>query len=111
MHHENERALVACSVWLRMGFIFGSVAAGGLLALVGGDADGLSAAALAFLGGVLAAASWRHARTLLGDSEGVSTVAGIALREQASRASSKPSGRSTMNIAPVYSAATEREAK
>ena len=111
MHHDNERALVASSLWLRIGFIFGSVAGGGLLALFNGDADWLSGLALAFLGGVLAAASWRYARTLLGDSEWGSTGAGVAPREQTSRASSRPSGRGTIAIASVYSAASERESQ
>ena len=84
---------------------------GGLLVLLSGDAQWLSALALAFFGGVLAAASLRHARTLLGDAERASAVAGVAPREQASRASSKPFGRGTIAIPPVYSAAGERESR
>lgn len=111
MYQDAERLLLACSLWLRIGFVGASAVASGLLVLLSGDAQWLSALALAFFGGVLAAASFRHARTLLGDAERASAVAGVAPREQASRASSKPFGRGTIAIPPVYSAAGERESQ
>jgi len=61
---NTERALIACSLWLHIGFI-GATA----LQLFDGEAKWSSALALALSGGVLAAASWRRARTVLEHAE------------------------------------------
>ncbi len=63
MHHDSERSLVACSLWLHVGLIGASASAAGLLWLLGGEAGWLSALALAISGGMLAVASRRRART------------------------------------------------
>jgi len=61
----DDRALVASSAWLRVGFIGATAAAAGLLQLLEGDFAWLSPLALAFCGGVLAAVSWSRARAVL----------------------------------------------
>jgi hypothetical protein len=70
----TERALVACSLWLHIGLIGAAALAVGLLQLFDGETKWLSALALAFSGGALAAASWRRARTVLEHAERSSTV-------------------------------------
>ena len=62
---DIERALVACSLWLRIGFIGASAFAAGLLQLFDGEARWPFALAVAFSGGVLAAASWRRGLAVL----------------------------------------------
>jgi hypothetical protein len=92
LQSDAERALVACSLWLHIGFIGAAALAAGLLQLFDSEASWLSALALAFSGCVLAAASWRHARTVLEDVERTSAVAGDAPRA-ASRSASGHTGR------------------
>jgi hypothetical protein len=115
MPHNTERVLLACSLWLRIGFVGASALAAGVLALLSGETSGqwewLSALALVFFGGLLAAASWGHARVLLGDAEQVSAFTGIAPREPAPpRVPSKPSRRAPIAMPSAYSAAGERDA-
>jgi hypothetical protein len=93
---KTERALVACSLWLHIGFIGAAAMAVGLLQLFDGEATRLSALALAFSGGVLAAASWSRGRTVLEHAERASAVAINASGESASRAPCKETGRGTI---------------
>jgi len=65
-----ERALVACSLWLHIGFIGASALAAGLLQLFDGEARWPFALALAFSGGVLPAASWRRGLIVLERADG-----------------------------------------
>ena len=60
-----ERELVACSLWLHIGFIGAAALAVGLLQLFDGETRWPFALALAFSGSVLATASWRRALTVL----------------------------------------------
>jgi hypothetical protein len=62
--NSTESALVVCGLWLHSGFIGAVALAAGLLELCGGEAS-LWALGVAFFGGALAVASWRHARTVL----------------------------------------------
>jgi hypothetical protein len=66
---HDEHAQVACVIWLHSGFIGASVCAVGLLQLFDGETKWYSALALALLGGVLAAASWRRSHTVLDQAE------------------------------------------
>ena len=66
--NNTERALIACSLWLHIGFIGAAALAVGLLQLFDGEAK-WSSLALALSGGVLAAPSWRRARTVLEHAE------------------------------------------
>jgi hypothetical protein len=59
------RALLASTVWLRAGFIGASVFAIGLIMLVTGEGQPMSALASAIAGALLAALAWRHAWTVL----------------------------------------------
>lgn len=63
---NSLRALAACSVWLRVGFIGTTALAVGLIRLFDGEAGSL---ALAFFGATLAIASWRRAFTVLEHAE------------------------------------------
>ena len=62
---QDERAQVACAMWLHTGFIGASAFAGGLVELFVGDTTWTSALTLSLLGGVLAIASWRRSRSVL----------------------------------------------
>jgi len=81
IQNTSERALVACSLWLHIGFIGATALAVGLLELLGGETKWLSALALALSGGVLAAASWRRARTVLEHAERSSNVSSHPWRD------------------------------
>jgi hypothetical protein len=74
MQNNTQRALIACSLWLHIGFIGAATLAAGLLQLFDGEGKWLSALALAFSGGVVAAASWRRARTVLEHADRSSAV-------------------------------------
>jgi membrane protein implicated in regulation of membrane protease activity len=74
IQNSTERALIACSLWLHIGFIGAAALAAGLLQLFDGETKWLSALALALCGGVLSAASWRRARTVIEHAERSSTV-------------------------------------
>ena len=95
LQNNIERALIVCSLWLHIGFIGAAALAVGLLQLFDGEPERLSLLALVFSGGVLAAASWRRARTVLEHAERTSAVATGAPSESTSRASSKQAGRGT----------------
>jgi hypothetical protein len=110
VHHNGERTLVACSLWLHIGFIGASASAVGLLWLFGGEAEWLSALALAISGGMLAAASWRRARTVLGYAERAPALASVAPPERDPRATARQTGRATKAVSP-YSAASGPECR
>ena len=65
----NQRALVACSLWLLIGFIGATVLAAGMLRLFESPASWLSAPTLVVCGGIVAARSWRRGRAALGHAE------------------------------------------
>jgi membrane protein implicated in regulation of membrane protease activity len=69
LQRDADRPLVACSLWLHVAFIGAAALAVGILQLFDGETTWLSALALAFSGAVLAAASWRRARTVLEGSQ------------------------------------------
>ena len=83
--NDTYRALVACSLWLHIGFGGATALAAGLLQLFGAEAKWPSALALAFSGGVLAAISWRRARIVLENADRVSAVTTVAPSELARR--------------------------
>ncbi|MDH5245464.1 MAG: hypothetical protein OEW98_03365 [Betaproteobacteria bacterium] len=72
---KAERALVASGLWLRIGFIGACGVAVGLIQLINGGAKPVSALALALAGGVLAATSWRRAKTVLKSADDALPVA------------------------------------
>jgi hypothetical protein len=63
--NHAHRAALACSLFLHAGYIGAATVAAGLIQLLAGEASGLSALALTFFGGLLAAASWRRARIVV----------------------------------------------
>ena len=65
----NQRPLVACSLWLLIGFIGATVLAAGILRLFETPASWLSALTLVVCGGIVAARSWRRGRAALGHAE------------------------------------------
>jgi len=88
---NTQRALVGCSLWLNSGLVGLVALAVGLLQLIDGEPKLPWALALAFSGGLLAAASWRRARKIL-ETERAASVASGAPNESASRDSSKQIG-------------------
>jgi hypothetical protein len=105
----TQRALIARSLWLHIGFIGASVLGVGLLQLFDGEANWPSALALAFFGSLLAAATWRRGLTVLQNAERASAAAADAPSGVTSRASSKRDGRITM--LPSNSTAFEPETR
>lgn len=95
---NSDRALFASRLWLHAGFIGAAVLAAGLLQLFDGEGKWLWALTLALLGGVLAAASWRRALTVLEHAEWVSTVANDAPGESTSCVSCEQSGRGAIAL-------------
>ncbi len=91
----TQRALIASSLWLHIGFIGASVLGVGLLQLFDGEANRPLALALAFFGSLLAAATWRRGLTVLQHAERASVAATDAPRAT-SRASRKRDGRDAM---------------
>ena len=89
--NNTERALIACSVWLHLGFIGAAASAAGLLELV--DGTWLSGLALIVSGGVLAAMSWRRARKVLQTAEGTWKATTIVPGEPLSRPSTDAAER------------------
>ena len=65
----NQRALVACSLWLLIGFTGATALAAGILRLFDQPASWLSALTLVVCGGIVAARSWRRGRAALGHAE------------------------------------------
>ena len=110
LQNSTERALIACSLWLHLGFIGAAAVAAGLLLFFGTEATWLSALALAFSGGALVAASWRRARTVLEHAGRVSAGATPAASKSASRLFQANRTRRDGHVVP-YSAAREREAR
>ena len=98
LQSNTKRALVACRLWIHIGFIGATALAAGLLQLLDGEEKWLWALALALLGGVLAAASWRRALTILEHADWASIVATVAPGESTARASSKQTGRGTIAL-------------
>ena len=64
-----ERQLVACSLWLHIGFIGACGLAAGLLLLLGGEANWPWALCLVSLGGTLAAIGWRRGLIVIENPE------------------------------------------
>jgi membrane protein implicated in regulation of membrane protease activity len=109
LQDNTKRALVVSGFWLHVGLLGAAAVAVGLLQLFGGEVT-LSALALTCSGGVLAAASWRRARRVLGQADRASAVAADAPSESASRAVQANRTRRNRRGVP-YSAAIEREAR
>jgi hypothetical protein len=59
------RALVACALWLHIGFIGALCAAAGLVLLAGGEMATLPALCVAIVGGAIALVAWRRGRSVL----------------------------------------------
>ena len=105
--NNTQRSLVVCSLWLHSGFIGLVALAVGLLQLVDGEPKWPWALALAFSGGLLAAASWRRAGAVLGQTERAPSVASDAPSESASPASSKQIGAIAL-LSPIPPQLTRR---
>jgi|SRR5215470_1817258 len=90
---KTERDLVACSLWLHLGFIGAVAVAAGLIMLFDAEANWLLALLLAFGGGALAAGSWRHARTVLERAEPESAASHVAANRARARTGEARSGR------------------
>lgn len=109
--NNTDRALLQCRLWLHIGFIGATAVAAGLLQLFDGEDKWLPALLLALFGGVLAAASWRRAVTVLEDAEWPSTVATDTPSESTAPASFKQMGRGVTAPSSFYSGAIEPETR
>lgn len=101
--NNTDRALVASSLWLHVGFIGACALAAGLIQLFDGETTWLSALSLGFCGGALAAAGWRRGRSILERAERMSVVAADAPADQGACVSSKQPGRGGTAILPPIS--------
>jgi hypothetical protein len=110
LYSNAGRALIASSLWLHIGFIGASVLAVGLLQLFDGEANLPWALALAFSGGLLAAATWHRGLTVLQHAERAS-AATDAPSGSTSRASPKRDGLDAINDAVPHSTAFESETR
>ena len=103
------RTLIACSLWLHMGFAGATAVAAGLLELFNGEATLRLALTVASLGCVLAIACWRLARIAL-DGPAPRAVIGTQAASQSSlRAQSHRAGRNAVGTMQSLSAAHEAE--
>jgi len=75
LREDIDRAVVVSSLWLHTGYIGAVAVAAGLIQLFDPGTSWLAALALAFFGGLLAAASWHRARAILEYAERPSGVA------------------------------------
>ena len=65
LHGPTGRALLACGLWMRLGFIGASGVAVGVIQLFGNEGSPLAALAFVLGGAALAAVSWRRAHAAL----------------------------------------------
>jgi hypothetical protein len=63
--NDARRALIACALWLHIGFIGALCAAAGLVLLVGGEMAALPALCVTIFGGAIALVAWRRGRSVL----------------------------------------------
>jgi hypothetical protein len=61
----TRRAMLACGLWMRLGFIGASLVAVGVIQLFDGETSALSALSFVAGGAVLAALGWRRAHAAL----------------------------------------------
>ena len=107
--NNTDRALVASSLWLHIGFIGACALAAGLIQLFDGETTWLSALSLGFCGAALAAAGWRRGRSILERAERMSVVAADAPTDQGARVSSKQPGRGgTATLSPISLLSNQR---
>ena len=111
--NNTDRALVACSLWLHVGFVGAAALAAGLIQLFDGEANWLSALGLALSGGVLAAACWLRSRTVLERAERASAVAPVTsyMVERRTRDSRRLARNSATTTLSSSSTAFEAEAR
>jgi hypothetical protein len=69
-----DRAVLACSVWLHVGYVGAVAVAAGLIQLFVAETSLPLALLLVFSGGLLAAACWHRAQAVLDHAEGASAV-------------------------------------
>lgn len=84
-----DGTVVACGMWLHVGYIGSVAAAAGLIQLFVREANWPSALVLVFSGGMLAAACWRRARAVLEHAERAPAVSTAAPSEPARRATAQ----------------------
>jgi hypothetical protein len=101
-----ERQLVACSLWLHIGFIGACGVAAGLLLLLGGEANWPWALCLVSFGGALAAIGWRRGLIVIEYPESPPAVvtqprAGSTARASSSR--TEPSAIATFSSMALQS--------
>ncbi|MET0919095.1 MAG: hypothetical protein ABWY07_11815 [Burkholderiales bacterium] len=81
LYGSTRRSLLACGLWLRLGFVGASAAAVGIIQLFGDEASPLSALALAAAGAALAVVGWRRAHAALSKDADVPATTAAAPSE------------------------------
>lgn len=109
LQNSTDRALVASSAWLDVGFVGAAALAVGLLQMFDPEPNWPWVLVMAFSGGVLAAASWRRGRIGLEHAGRTPAVATDAPGEPASRPFQADWARHDSRVDP-RSAATEPQA-
>ena len=69
LHGPTGRALLACGLWMRLGFIGASGVAVGVIQLFGNEGSPLAALTFALGGAALAVVSWRRAHAALSKAD------------------------------------------
>ena len=99
--HNSSRTLVVSSLWLHLGLVGATVLAAGLLQSLNGDPRLPWAPVVAFLGGVLAAASWRRGFAVLEEAERASGAAADASGKSTPRAQQSDRIRRERPASPI----------
>ena len=76
-----RRALLACGLWMRLGFVGASAAAVGVIELFGNEASPLTALVIALGGAAVAVVSWRRAHAALSKDADVPATTAAAPSE------------------------------
>ena len=85
LHGPLGRRLLACGLWLRLGFVGASAVAIGVIQLFGHDASPLSAFVLTMGGGALGILSWRRAHAALTDVDQPANAPSVAVASGGAR--------------------------
>jgi hypothetical protein len=78
LHGPARRALLACGLWMRLGFVGASAVAVGVIQLFGNEVSPLTALALVVGGAAVAVVGWRRAHAALSKDADVPTTTAAA---------------------------------
>jgi len=108
LQNNADRAVMASSLWLHIGYIGVTALAGGVLMLFDAEAKWLSALALAFSGAALAVVSWHRSLIVLERAERALSVVPDKPGESASHTASGRTHRTTAKLSLVQPRSNRR---